>query len=104
MKILLALVTHMLLDLKTFALNNCQTFHGTSLQNLLSIYLYILCECKLVFTCVNVQFNVERCIWGAATDFVGIFKNVNLKMCAINFDNFRTDPGELLNGKHKTPT
>lgn len=50
------------------------------------------------------QFNVERCIWGAAADFVGIFKNVNLKMCAINFDNFRTDSGELLSGKHKTPT
>lgn len=66
--------------------------------------MYILCECKWVFTCVNVQFNVERCIWGAATDFLGIFKNVNLKMCAINFDNFRTDPRELLSGKHKTPT
>lgn len=25
-------------------------------------------------------------------------------MCAINFDNFRTDPRELLSGKHKTPT
>lgn len=50
------------------------------------------------------QFIVERCIWGAATDFVGIFKNVNLKMCAINFDNFRTDPRELLSDKRKTPT
>lgn len=50
------------------------------------------------------QFNEKRCIWGAATDFVGIFKNVNLKMCAINFDNFRTDPGQLLSGKHRKPT
>lgn len=25
-------------------------------------------------------------------------------MCAINFDNFRTDSRELLSGKHKTPT
>lgn len=50
------------------------------------------------------QFNVERCIWGAAADFVGIFKNVNLKMCAINFDNFGRDPKELSSGKHTTPT
>lgn len=49
-------------------------------------------------------FNEKRGIWGEATDFVGIFKNVNLKMCAINFDNFRTDPGQLLSGKHRTPT
>lgn len=25
-------------------------------------------------------------------------------MCAINFDNFRTDPGQLLSGKHRKPT
>lgn len=50
------------------------------------------------------QFNVERCIWGDTADFVGIFKNVNLKMCAINFDNFGIHPRELSSGKHTTPT
>lgn len=55
-------------------------------------------------THVNVQLNVERCIWGAAADFVGIFKNVNLKMCAINFDNFGIHSRELSSGKHTTPT
>lgn len=25
-------------------------------------------------------------------------------MCAVNFENFRTDPRELLSGKHETPT
>lgn len=65
--------------------------------------MYIPRECKW-YSCVNVQFNAERFIWGAAADFVGIFKNVNLKMCAINFDNFGIHPRELSSGKHTTPT